>query len=48
MAQSTAVPKKARKNHGLRMTTLMDCMAAMPEAGAMRPSALMMATEKMK
>ena len=32
----------------LRMVTLIDCMAAMPLAGASRPSAVMMQTEKMK
>ena len=30
------------------MTTLIDCMAAMPAAGAMRPSAPITATEKAK
>ena len=46
--QSTAVPMKTVRKMPLRMTTLIDCIAAMPLAGVSRPSAAMMQTEKMK
>ncbi len=46
--QSAAVPKNAVKNTGFNTATLMDCMAAMPSAGASRPSAAMTKAEKAK
>ncbi len=46
--QSSAVPKKTKKKDGVRITVLIDCIAAMPLAGAMRSNAAMMKVEKTK
>ena len=43
-----AVPTNTPRNSGFSTTTLMDCIAAIPAAGAMRPSAFITKVEKAK